>query len=411
MRNREELPVPAGGGMAPLAEPGGIPPGTSFRWFVFVLGLLTMFGPMAIDMYLPGLPAIGRDFAVDQVAVQMTLSLFLVGFGVGQLLWGPLGDRFGRRKPAAIGILLFMAASLGCATAGSIASLSVWRLIQGVGACAAPVLARAMVRDAFDRDRGASVMSLMILVMGTAPLVAPVLGGQVLTHGGWRGIFWVLCGFSIIGLLALMTLPETARRQVGGGAGLLRNFATLLGSRRYLGYALSSGFVYAGLFAYISGIPFVYIDYFKVPETHFGFLFAVNVVAMMITSIINSRLVLRLGVDRLMASGLWATAIASLFLLAAGLTGFGGIVGVAVPLFAYLGFLGLVGANGMAGSLAIYPHLAGSASALSGAMQLCIGAASGALVGLLADGTPLPMCLVLSGCAVTGLIFHRLLVK
>lgn len=412
MRNRDDAAgasaISAGGQTVP--PPTGLPPGVSMTWFIVVLGILTMFGPMAIDMYLPGLPAIGRDLGADQATVQLTLSLFLIGYGVAQLMWGPMGDRFGRRKPAAVGVALFIISSAGCALAGNIWVLAGWRMMQGIGACAAPVLARAMVRDAFDRDKGASVMSLMMLVMGAAPLVAPVIGGQILTHVGWRGIFWLLCAFGFIAGLGLLTLPETKPVSSSGG-NLLRNYLTLLGNRRYLGYALSGGFVSAGMFAYISGTPFIYIEYFKVAPEHFGFLFGVNVLAMMMMSVVNSRLVLRLGVDRLMMLGLFATAATGLVLLILAVTGTGGIVGIAIPLFCYLGWMGLVGANSMAGSMSIFPHLAGSASALSGAMQLCLGAGAGALVGLLSDGTPLPMCLVLAGCALTGLLFHRLLVK
>lgn len=396
------------GGQA-VATPGGLPPGTSLPWFVMVMGFLTMFGPMAIDMYLPALPTIGADLRVDQAQVQMTLSSFLIGFGVGQLLWGPLGDRYGRKRPVALGILLFIAASAGCALATDIWSLTGWRFLHGVGACAAPVIARAMVRDSFDRDRGASVMSLMMLVMGVAPMLAPLAGGQVLEQLGWRGIFWCLAGFGLLAALGLLTVKETGRSAHHAG-GLLSNYALLLIDRRFMGYALSSGFVFAGMFAYISGTPFVYIQHFGVEPDHFGFLFGVNVVALMISNIINSRLVLRYGVDRMMSWGILATAGIGAVLIVTGGLGIGGIVGVAVPLFFYLGALGLVGANGMAGSLAAFPHMAGTASSLSGALQLTIGAVAGGIVGALSEGgSPLPMCAVLCGCALAGLASDRLL--
>lgn len=395
------------------ATGGGLPPGTSFTWFVLVLGFLTMFGPMAIDMYLPALPAIGADLQADQSQVQMTLSMFLVGFGGGQLLWGPLGDRYGRKRPAALGVALFILSSAGCAMAADIWSLTVWRLLHGVGACAAPVIARAMVRDAFDRDRGASVMSLMMLVMGVAPMLAPVFGGQVLDHAGWRGIFWCLCGFGLLAGLGLLTVKETRRPAAGVHVGgLLSNYALLLLDRRFMGYALSSGFVFAGMFAYISGTPFVYIEHFGVPPEHFGYLFGVNVIALMIANIVNSRLVLRHGVDRMMGWGIIAAAGIGAVLIITGGFGIGGIFGVAVPLFFYLGALGLVGANGMAGSLAAFPHMAGTASSLSGALQLCIGAVAGGVVGALSDGgSPLPMCAVLCGCALAGLTADRLMMR
>lgn len=399
----------AAGGQA-IAVGGGLPPGTSFTWFVVVMGFLTMFGPMAIDMYLPALPAIGADLHADQAAVQMTLSIFLIGYGAGQLLWGPLGDRYGRKGPAAVGVALFILASAGCALAPDIWSLTAWRFLHGVGACAAPVIARAMVRDSFDRDRGASVMSLMMLVMGVAPMLAPLAGGQVLDHVGWRGIFWCLCVFGLLAGLGLLTVKETARPAGNRSGGLLSNYALLLLDRRFMGYALSSGFVFAGMFAYISGTPFVYIEHFGVAPEHFGFLFGVNVVALMIANVVNSRLVLRFGVDRMMGWGILATAGIGAVLIITGGFGIGGVFGVAVPLFFYLGALGLVGANGMAGSLAAFPHMAGTASSLSGALQLTIGAIAGGIVGALsAGGSPLPMCAVLCGCALAGLASDRLL--
>lgn len=399
----------AAGGQA-IAVGGGLPPGTSFTWFVVVMGFLTMFGPMAIDMYLPALPSIGADLHADQAAVQMTLSIFLIGYGAGQLLWGPLGDRYGRKGPAAVGVVLFILASAGCALAPDIWSLTAWRFLHGVGACAAPVIARAMVRDSFDRDRGASVMSLMMLVMGVAPMLAPLAGGQVLDHVGWRGIFWCLCVFGLLAGLGLLTVKETARPAGNRSGGLLSNYALLLLDRRFMGYALSSGFVFAGMFAYISGTPFVYIEHFGVAPEHFGFLFGVNVVALMIANVVNSRLVLRFGVDRMMGWGILATAGIGAVLIVTGGFGIGGVFGVAVPLFFYLGALGLVGANGMAGSLAAFPHMAGTASSLSGALQLTIGAIAGGIVGALsAGGSPLPMCAVLCGCALAGLASDRLL--
>lgn len=400
----------AGGNAAPGS--GGLPPGTSFVWFVMVLGCLTMFGPMAIDMYLPAMPAIGADLGVDQAQVQMTLSAFLIGYGAGQLLWGPLGDRFGRKLPAAAGVALFVLAGAGCAMASDIWSLTIWRVAHGVGACAAPVIARAMVRDAFDRDRGASVMSLMMLVMGVAPMLAPLAGGQVLDHIGWRGIFWCLAVFGMIAGLSLLTVRETRRPVPGAraGGGVLANYMLLMLDRRFMGYAVPGSFVSAGMFAYISGTPFIYIEHFGVSPGHFGLLFGVNVVALMASNIINSRLVLRHGVDRMIGWGILATAGTGAVLIVTGGFGIGGLWGVAVPLFFYLGALGLVGSNGMAGALAAFPHMAGTASSLSGALQLCAGALAGGLVGVLTQGgSPLPMSAVLCSCALAGLVAHRLL--
>ncbi|WP_162306047.1 Bcr/CflA family multidrug efflux MFS transporter [Oleisolibacter albus] len=387
-------------------------------WFIPILALLTSFGPVAIDMYLPALPVIAREFGVGQGTVQMTLSWFLFGFGGGQLVWGPLADRFGRKRPAAAGILLFGLASAGCALASDVDHLSAWRFLQGIGACAAPVLARAMVRDSFTRDRAAATLSLMMLVMGVAPMLAPLAGGQVLGLSTWRTIFWVQVGFALLALGGLATLAETlpaARRSRSAGPlAMLRGYGLLLADRRFLGYTLSSGFVYAGMFAYISGTPFVYIEYFQVPARYYGFLFGVNVIGMMAVNSFNARAVMRHGPGLLLRRGTQAAAVLGLVLLASGGSGIwgggaGGIAGVAVPLFFYLATTGVVGANGMAAALEKFPTMAGAASALAGTIQLSLGALVGGAVGLLSTGTPLAMCAIIAACGLAGVAVNRLL--
>jgi len=239
------------------------------------------FAPLAIDMYLPALPAIGRDLAAPPAAVQLSLSSFFLGFGIGQLVWGPLGDRFGRCGPIVAGIVLYIIGCVACALTADADHLVLWRFVQAFGACAAPVLARAMVRDLFPQDQAARMLSLMMLIMGIAPMVAPLLGGQVLVWSGWRMIFWGLAVFGLIVLAGLYTIPESLhadkRRRIGFGD-MVSGYFRLLGDRAFMAYTLSGAFFTGGMFTYIAATPFVYIEYFGISPQFYGFLFGINVV-------------------------------------------------------------------------------------------------------------------------------------
>jgi DHA1 family bicyclomycin/chloramphenicol resistance-like MFS transporter len=382
--------------------------------FIAALGVLMCFGPMAIDMYLPALPAIGAAFGVGQDRVQWSLSAFFLGFGVGQIVWGALADRFGRRRPVAAGILLYGIGCIGCSLTNDIGHLAVWRFVQALGACAGPVLARAMVRDVFGRDRAASVLSLMMLVMGIAPMVAPILGGHILLIGTWRTIFWVQACFVIVAFAGLSTLPETLpreRRQPSRLIGMVSGYWRLIGDRRYLGYALCSSFIYGGMFAYVSGTPFVYIELFGVRPENYGYLFGINIVGMIIVNTVNSRVVLKLGTDRVLRIGCLLAALTGLVLLGFCVTGFGGLAAIATALFAFMGLTGMIAANAMAGGMSIRPEIAGAASALTGALQFTFGAIAGSAVGSLADGTAVPLGGVICFCGVAAVLFNLTLVR
>jgi MFS transporter, DHA1 family, multidrug resistance protein len=382
--------------------------------FTALLAALTAFGPLSIDMYLPALPALADGFATSPSRIQLTLSAFFVGFGAGQLVYGPLSDRWGRRPPLLCGIALYVGASLACALSTRVAALIALRLVQGLGACAGPLIARAVVRDVYERDRAARMLSLMMLVMGVAPLVAPTLGGQLLLAFGWRSIFGTLAGFGALCFLgAALGLRETldpTRRQEAGLGAMLARYGVLLQDRTYVGYTLSSGAAYAGMFAYFAGSPFVFIRLYRVPAERYGFLFALNVIGLMVCAAVNSRLVLRLGADRLLQRGVLAVALAGAALVAAALTGWGGLVGLLLPLLAFMASLSFIGANAMAGALAAFPHMAGTASALAGTIQFGLGAVSGAAVSGLSDGTALPMAVVIAVAGLVSLLAHRLLV-
>ena len=389
-------------------------PATPGPLFIAALGVLMCFGPMAIDMYLPALPAIGLAFNVGQDKVQWSLSAFFLGFGVGQIVWGALADWLGRRRPVAAGILLYGIGCIGCSLTNDIGHLAVWRFVQALGACAGPVLARAMVRDVFGRDRAASVLSLMMLVMGVAPMVAPLIGGHILLIGTWRTIFWVQACFVIVAFAGLVSLPETlpiGRRQPARVGGMAYAYVRLLADRRYLGYALSSSFIYGGMFAYVSGTPFVYIELFGVRPENYGYLFGVNIVGMIVVNTVNSRVVLKFGTDRVLRMGCLLAALVGLALLGFAATGLGGLVTIATTLFLFMALTGMIAANAMAGGMSILPEIAGSASALTGALQFVFGAIAGSAVGSLANGTAVPLAGVICACGIASALFNLVLVR
>ena len=240
-----------------------------------ILSALVAFAPMSIDMYLPALPSLERYFATGTASVQHTLASFFLGLTVGQLLYGPIADRYGRKPPLYFGLALYVLVSAGCALVPSIGSLIVLRFLQALSGCVGMVVARAVVRDLYDHQESARVYSVLLMVMGIAPIVAPLAGGYLLAWLGWRSIFWVLALFGVACLIAVKAaLPETIPRNMPRVplSAALTNYASLLADRRYLGYALSGGFGQAGMFAYISGSPFVLIDLYGVPAHYYGWL-------------------------------------------------------------------------------------------------------------------------------------------
>jgi DHA1 family bicyclomycin/chloramphenicol resistance-like MFS transporter len=378
-----------------------------------VLGALTAFGPVAIDMYLPALPEMAHDLGSAQSGAQMTLGVFFFGFGFGQLVHGPLSDRLGRRAPLLAGLLLYTAASIGCALAPSMEALVALRFLQALGGSAGPVLARAMVRDLWDREGAARILSIMVLIMSLAPLLAPLAGGYVLVWAGWRAIFWFLVAFGVVCIAASLwilgeTLPPAKRARRGIG-GMLAAYAGLLASRKYLSYAVAGGMIYAGLFAYLTGSPFVFITLHGVPAERYGWLFAMNVLGIMIVASVNGRIVTRLGVDRLLDLGLAVAAIAGTALALAAATGIAGFAGILVPLWFFVSSIGMIGANAMAGALAIFPDRIGQASALAGTIQFLVGGLGGTAVGALHDGTAVPMSATIAAAGLLGFGLRRLL--
>lgn len=380
-----------------------------------VLGTLSAlmgFASVSTDLYLPAMPAMSRALGADAGTIELTVSGYLVGFSIGQLLWGPVSDRYGRRWPVAIGLVLFIIGSAGCALSYDAWTMIGWRLVQAVGASAGVVLARAMVRDLYAGPRAAQMMSRLMTVMAIAPLIGPLLGGQILAVAGWHAIFWALVGVGLATLVAVLRMPETlppAQRNPSPLGRAMLRYGELLRHRRLLGYAGAGGFFYGGMFAYIAGTPFAYISYHHVPAALYGVLFAVGIVGIMATNMLNSRLVLRFGSDRLLLWGTAAAALSGMALAGTTSTGWGGLRGLVIPLFFFVSATGFIVANSIVGALAGFPERAGAVSALIGAIHYGSGILGSALVGALADGTPWPMAAVIAVTGVGSLLCARLI--
>lgn len=377
-----------------------------------LLGALTAFAPMSIDMYLPSFPTLQREFAGNPGLVQATLSLFFIGLAIGQAIYGPLADRFGRKPPLYAGLALYVVGSVIAAFAPSLETLVAARFIQGIGGCAGMVIARAIVRDLFDERDSARMLTMLMLVMGLAPILAPIVGGQLLVFFGWRSVFWVLTAFGALCLLFSVTslresLPP-AQRLPGGIGAALANYRQLLRDRRYMTQVMTGAFTMAGMFAYISGSPFVFIELNGVPAERFGFLFGLNALGLIAASQINHRLLARHSGRSILAAATLGFAIATLLVAANVMTGIGGFIGLLVPLFFSVASLGFIAPNTTAAAMALHGRIAGAASALLGILQFGVGALSVGLVGLFADGSARPMGLVIAACGIGASLLQRL---
>ncbi|WP_197325051.1 multidrug effflux MFS transporter [Ralstonia solanacearum] len=376
-----------------------------------ILSTLMAFASISTDLYLPALPAMGTALHAGTGTIELTISGYLIGFSLGQLVWGPVGDRYGRRLPIAIGLVLFIVGSAGCAVSTSAGMMIGWRALQAVGACASVVLARAMVRDLFTGHRAAQMLSTLMTVMAVAPLLGPSVGGLILHVASWRAIFWTLAGVGVATLAALCGLPETLPPPQRSREPLRRalvRYGELLRHRRLLGYAGAGGFFYGGIYAYIAGTPFAYITYHHLSPQVYGLLFGAGIVGIMVTNQVNARLVARFGGDRLMRAGTVGAALAGALLALTAWTGWGGLAGLVVPLFLFVSATGFIVANSIAGALGSFAERAGSVSALVGSLQYGSGIIGSALVGAFADGTPWPMGCVIALAGLGSVLCARL---
>lgn len=383
------------------------PPASGLR-VLAILSALMSFASISTDLYLPALPAMGEALHADAGAVELTIAGYLIGFSIGQLFWGPIGDRYGRRLPIILGLLLFIAGSAGCAMSSSVPTMIGWRMVQAIGACASVVLSRAMIRDLYAGHQAARMLSVLMTAMAIAPLIGPTVGGLILQVASWHAIFWVLVGVGLLTLWAVTLLPETlplARRNPQSILAALRGYGQLLRQPRLLAYAGAGGSFYGAMFAYVAGTPVAYISYHHVSPQRYGLLFALGIVGIMVANQINARVVRRFGIDRLIRFG---AVLASLGGIAAAFNaccGWGGLWGLVGPLFLFASATGFIVANAIVGALDGYPEKAGSVSALIGALQYGTGIIGSACVAYFADGSPLPMSLTIAGFCLGSLLF------
>ena len=364
-----------------------------------LLTALVAFGPVSTDLYLPSLPAMTGAFGTEVAQVQLTLSVFIAGFAVSQILFGPVSDRFGRRPVLLVGLSVYLIASIGAVFASGIDDLITWRFVQGVGAGSGPVLARAVVRDLYEGDAAARVLSFMSSAMALAPLVAPIFGGQLQILFGWEANFIVLAIFGGAVLAATwIKLNETNRfmdSQALNPGRLLSNYLALLRHRGFLGYTLVVSFAYAGLFCFISGSSFVLIDVLKVPTEYFGFCFAAVVAGYASGSFVTGKLTATWGIPKLITLGSALALVAGSVLSGLAWAGVETLWAIIVPMPAVFFSLGFCLPTGTAAALKPFPKIAGSASSLMGFIQLSTGALAGAAVGHFHDGTTRPMTTVM----------------
>ncbi|MEI9805745.1 MAG: multidrug effflux MFS transporter [Pseudolabrys sp.] len=370
-----------------------------------LLAALTAIGPLSTDMYLPSLPDIGRQLGASTAQVQLTISSYLIGFAIGQILYGPVSDRHGR-KPVLLGALaLYGVASFVCALSTSIEMLIVARFAQALGGSGGIVLARAVVRDLYSGARAGRELSLMGSVMALAPVLAPIAGGLLQTSFGWRSIFVTLVIAALTGAaIVWLLLPETLAKRSPEPVslpGMLRSYTHVARSRVYLAYLALATTSYGGLFAWISGASFVLQNLYGLTPFNFGIAFALGSVGYMVGATVAARLVMKLGIDRTLGAGAAALAIGGLAMAAALALGFTSAFSIVVPVAVYLAGLGMVLPQAIAGAMTPFPERAGAASALLGFVQQGAAALCGAVVGWLlgASAWPLAGAVAAMGCA------------
>ncbi len=337
--------------------------------FLFILGGLMALTSLSTDIYLPALPQMDIDL---QGNIELTITGFLIGFAVAQIFWGPISDRIGRKKPLVIGLILFIIGSICCALSHTITEIITARVIQAFGACVGPMLSRAMVRDLFGRAKAAEMLSTLMIIMALAPIVGPLLGGQILRLSSWHSIFWLLAIIGVVMLISFKQLPETLPKEKRLQTSVWKAFheyRLLLRNTHFMQYTLCVTFFYVGVYAFIAGSPAVYINYFHVQPQQYGWLFSLNIVGVMGISFVNRLLIRMYTLDHLLKVSTTIVMLAGVTLCMLVKLNLGGIYGVVIPIFFFFAMNGVIAATSTAAALDLVPEMAGSASALLGALQ------------------------------------------
>ena len=377
--------------------------------FLLLCGALSTFPPVTTDIYLPALPQLTRSLHGTTAEGQTTLAVYFLGLGLGQLFYGPWSDRVGRRPPMLAGAAIYLAASFGCAVAGSMGWMIGFRFAQALGACSGVVISSAIVRDRFDHQESAKIYSMLLTLRGIGPILAPLAGGFIVTFFDWRTIFWALAAFgALIGVGVFFGMPESRTAAVAERARTespLRAYAAVLRNPTIVGYILTNGFNFSSMFAWIAAAPYLVIGVYKVPALYFGWIFGANAAGFMAASQINRRLLRRFAPDRLMAWGSMGALASAAVLFLDAATGLGGPWGIFAPLFLVVSSLGFVSTNAMAGGLAVDPSRSGAVSALFGVGQFALGGLATAIGALASKSPALAMSGVILVLAAGAVVF------
>lgn len=372
-------------------------------FMIVILGMLSAIGPFSIDMYLPGFPAIAADLHTTVAHVALSLSSFFIGISAGQLLYGPLLDRYGRKKPLYIGLSVYLLSSVGCALCTSADALIALRLVQALGGCAGMVAARAMVRDLFPVEENAKIFSMLMLVIGVSPIIAPTLGGYVTAAFGWHYIFIILTVMSALILAAVhFTLPESRKPDLTVSllpGPIIKSFLSVFKEPQFYTYALTGAISAAGLYAYIAGSPHVFMELYKVTERQYGWIFAGVALGLITCSQLNSFLLRKYKSEQIIPTALFCQMLTGITLVGGTAFNFLGLYSTIFLILIFLSCQGFVFPNSSALSMAPFSRNAGTASALMGGIQLAVGALTSGIVSFLTNGTALPMTGVMASCA------------
>lgn len=363
--------------------------------FISILSALMAFTSLSTDIYLPAMPQMGRDLHGD---AELTLTGFLIGFSFAQLFWGAISDKIGRKIPLLIGMILFVIGSIGCAISTSMYELLAWRVFQAFGACVGPMLSRAMIRDLYSRTEAAKMLSTLAIVMAIAPIAGPMLAGHLLLWFSWHSIFWLLVGIGTIMFFFVLVLPETnplERRSTRSMVATYKNYWILLHNKGFMKYTLCVSCFYIAIYAFLTASPYVYIDVFHVPTEHFGYLFALNIIGVMILSAINRRIVSAIRLDRLLRYASLFSALCVLIVLVLMFAGFTSLPLIVIGCFLFFSMNGIIAAVTNALALDRAGKMAGSGAALLGSMQYGSGIVSSLILTFLPNDSAFPMMIVI----------------
>lgn len=385
---------------------------------ILILGLLSAIGPFSIDMYLPGFPVIAASLQTTPEMVSYSLSSYFIGICAGQMMIGPLLDRFGRKLPLYGGLTIYILSSIGCAFAPTIEVLIVLRLFQAAGGCVGIVAPRAIIRDIFPVSENARIFSLLILILGVSPIIAPTAGGYITAHFGWHSIFIILSIITFLILIAVIFyLPESKQPDPSFSLKpkpILASFRKVISHPQFYTYSFTGAMASAGLYAYLAGSPFVFMELYNVTAQHYGWIFAIIAAGLIASSQLNNALLKKYTSSEIVRASLLLQCIIAVILVAGTYFSWLGLYGTITCIFFYLCCQGFSFPNSSALSMAPFTKEAGSASALMGSIQMALGAGASAMVGLLSNGTAIPMTAVMAGCSLTAVLIllfgHRTIV-